>query len=448
MENPLEHAGVLELRPVAAANLLVAVAVGMAVPAAHIETFAVGSVVGVTGLIEANHIRPELVVVRALRVVHHVRRVAARGPHVDLQAHHVPGLAQARLGLGEPEELQMEAAPLHPEGLEHRLARFAQVRRHLGGHIVVHRAPVVHHLHDGNRRDVAGTEENLPLAVHDAVEGADHTGHVLLQQVGRVQIGVQQPLQIRVIADGHIAYGAHAAVGLGHHGIAHGPGEGAGRGLVAVEQMPAGGGDPRLLVEGLHGALVLHGVEGFGHQAAGDVEVLPQPGVLLQPVLVVALQKVNFSVFKGEIGNRTEHLVVILHAAHPVVFAQGVPELGVKLVVGRVADAQHVYPVGAQAHTEVPVAVGEGGGDKDEIHDETSLFTLKLEKGTPKRPLLRPLGTAYLILPLYFNAGLRPEGPLALVLDWSFVVNFLALAFFLPVLTLMLKLTLPFFTGA
>ena len=141
-----------------------------------------------------------------------------------------------------------------------------------------------------------------------------------------------------------------------------------------MDQVIAGHGDTGLDVELLHLGLVLDAGHIGGLEAGGDVEVGAQLGVPLQPVLIVGLQPVNAAVLEGEEGHSAVDLVIVLQAAHLVIFGQAVLQLAAQLVIGLVADAQHVQTVFLQLMAELPVICGEVGGNEDQIFHYDSSF--------------------------------------------------------------------------
>ena len=98
------------------------------------------------------------------------------------------------------------------------------------------------------------------------------------------------------------------------------------------------------------------------------VEIVAQPGVLLQPVFVHRLDPVDLAVPEREVRHGAVDLVVILQRIHLVVFRQGTLEVVLQAVVGRIADAQHVDAVSTQPVAEVPIGVREVRRDEDEVH--------------------------------------------------------------------------------
>ena len=159
---------------------------------------------------------------------------------------------------------------------------------------------------------------------------------------------------------------AHTVIGLYHHRVAHLVDELLAA-LEVIHHVVASGGDASLLVVLLHLALVLDAGHIGGLEAGGDVEIGAQGCVPLQPVFVVGLQPVDAAVLEGEERHGAVDLVVVFQTAHLVVFVQAVLQLGLQLVVGLVADAQHVHAVVLQLTAELPVVGGEVGGDKNKI---------------------------------------------------------------------------------
>ena len=90
-------------------------------------------------------------------------------------------------------------------------------------------------------------------------------------------------------------------------------------------------------------------------KAAFDMEIRAQAGVALQPVFVVALQPVDAPVAKDEEGHRAVYLVIVFQTGYLVILVEAVLELGRKLVIGLIADTQHVEPVVFQLPAELPV---------------------------------------------------------------------------------------------
>ena len=156
---------------------------------------------------------------------------------------------------------------------------------------------------------------------------------------------------------------AHAVVRLDHHRVAHLRHKGLAACKV-IHHVVAGGGDTGLLIVLLHLALVLDAGHIRGLEAAGDVEIGAQGGISLQPVFIVGLQPIDAAILEGD---GAVYLVVVFQAVHLVVLVQACLQLRLQLLVGLVADAQHVQAVVLQFPAELPVVRGEVGGDKNKV---------------------------------------------------------------------------------
>ena len=208
------------------------------------------------------------------------------------------------------------------------------------------------------------------MGVDDGIVAVHLGAHELLHDVGHIRVLLllvgQKFLQLLVAGKAVGIRSAHAVVRLDHHRVAHL----LHKGLAArkiVHHVVAGGGDTGLLVVLLHLTLVLDAGHIRGLEAAGDVEIGAQGGIPLQPVFIVGLQPVDAAILEGEKGHGAVHLVVVFQAVHLVVLVQACLQLGLQLLVGLVADAQHVQAVVFQFPAELPVVRGEVGGDKNKV---------------------------------------------------------------------------------
>lgn len=120
-----------------------------------------------------------------------------------------------------------------------------------------------------------------------------------------------------------------------------------------------------------HDRLVLKLGDLFRLNPGGNVKVAAQAGVLLQPVFVVALYPVNFSIFESEKAHRTDHLIIVFHVTDAVVLCQRGFQPGRQRIKGCVTDAQHIDTVGMEAVTEIPVVFGEIRRNEHKIHTKS-----------------------------------------------------------------------------
>ena len=107
------------------------------------------------------------------------------------------------------------------------------------------------------------------------------------------------------------------------------------------------------------------------------MEVGAQGSVPFQPVFIVGLQPVDAAMLEGEEGHSAVDLIVIFQTAHLVVFVQAVLQLRLQLIIGLVADAQHIHAIVLQLPAELPVVGGEVRRDKNKILHDFPLSSIK-----------------------------------------------------------------------
>ncbi len=354
-------------------DLVVVQLVPTAVPAA-IEGAEV-VIAGALGVaVKGHHIRPDLIHIRLLGVVVHIRGVAAGGAHVDFQTDDITLPAQALLVLVQHKELQMDKPGFDAEGFHRGKARLANLLRQLLHQIVDGVASLVHNVHQRQRRNVAGFKEHLPLGIHNAVEGLNIAVDIFFHDIDGAVLRGHKPADILVGEQLVGVVGPHAVVRLDHYRVAHDVRK-LQRILQSLHQVVPGSGNTGLGVVLLHNGLKLDSVHLMKLGAGGDIEFRPQPGIPHEPILIVGLQPVDFAIFEGKIGHGLENLVVILQAGNLIVFMEGVPQFLKQAVIGAVADAQDPHSVILQFPTEFPVGHGKVGGDKNKVFHVLFLFS-------------------------------------------------------------------------
>ena len=101
-----------------------------------------------TALIKSNHIGPDLIDIRRMRKVHHIRRIGTGRAHVDLKARIVADLAEAAASLLQTEEFKMNETALHAERLDGAAAELAKRLRHIRADRIFQIDVIDHHIHD------------------------------------------------------------------------------------------------------------------------------------------------------------------------------------------------------------------------------------------------------------------------------------------------------------
>ena len=107
----------------------------------------------------------------------------------------------------------------------------------------------------------------------------------------------------------------------------------------------------------LHDGFILETRHLPGFQAGVDVEISPEPGILLEPVFIVGFEPVDPAVAVSEIAYSPHHFIVIFQGLHLVIFCQCVAEVRMEIVIIRVSDAEYVDTVVLEAHAEITIDI-------------------------------------------------------------------------------------------
>ena len=261
-----------------------------------------------------------------MRVVHHVRRVAARRAHVDLEADEIALLAEAFLVLGEAEELEMNEAAAHAKRLDRRAASAAQRLRHVSCRVVREIELLEHDVHDGWRPGRRRLEERLGVRVEDGIVGEDLAVDEFLHDVRhRLRLRRVEVREFIVAVELVGIAGADAVVRLDDDRVADHVREVAAclerRDLVQARRRHA-----CLCIVRLHGRLVLDAVNVVVLLARRHMEIRAQARILLEPELVIRLDPVNLTVFEREEAHGPHHLLVVVEMRQVVILRQRILE--------------------------------------------------------------------------------------------------------------------------
>ncbi len=326
-------------------DLLMGMEVGYLPPAAHKGAEARRRPAFIPQAVVDHHIGEILIAVGAVGEIDHVRGGASGRAHIDLQPDDLSLFAQIVVIPGQAEKFQMDEAAADPERLQTGAPARLQILRQLVHNVEMDGMVVVDAVHDGDGGDVSGLEKDASFAVYNGVVGADLSRHQLLHNIRNGRKVAEETLQVLFVVDPPGVRGAHTGIRFYDDRVADLPDKGEGA-LKITDHMVAGSGDAGPFVALLHAGFEFDQRHVFRHQPGGDVKILPKPGVLHEPVFVVALQPVDLSVAEGEKGHRPEHVFVIFHILDPVVFGQGAAQRGREGVVGRISNAQYVDAVG------------------------------------------------------------------------------------------------------
>ena len=122
--------------PVTLQNLLMGMDIAVTVTPAGIDSAGMLPAVGELPLVVGHHVCPDLIHVRGMGKVNHVRRIAPGRTHIDLQPHEIAHFPQSRLCLGQTEELQMDETAPHAKGLDGSASHALQFHRRMGCRVV------------------------------------------------------------------------------------------------------------------------------------------------------------------------------------------------------------------------------------------------------------------------------------------------------------------------
>ena len=146
----------------------------------------------------------------------------------------------------------------------------------------------------------------------------------------------------------------HAVIWLGNDGPADSFGESLGLRYIC-RHTPAGGGDTGFLEVGFHHGFALKLFDLSGFNTGGDIKICPQAGILFQPIFIVAFYPVNLAILESEKAHGAQHFIIVFHVVHTVILGQCAFEQGGQRFVRGIANAKHIYAIGTQAVTKIPV---------------------------------------------------------------------------------------------
>ena len=90
-------------------------------------------------------------------------------------------------------------------------------------------------------------------------------------------------------------------------------------------------------------------------KTAGDIKICPQAGILFQPIFIVAFYPVDLAILESEKAHGAQHFIIVFHVVHTVILGQCAFEQGGQRFVRGIANAKHIYAIGTQAVTKIPV---------------------------------------------------------------------------------------------
>ena len=95
---------------------------------------------------------------------------------------------------------------------------------------------------------------------------------------------------------------------------------------------------------------------------------------MLQPILVIALQKVNLTVLMYKESNRAIDLVIVFKIIYAVILGKRISEFFPEFKVRAIAYAENVEAVVCKLATKFPVINGEIWRNKDKVFHVNSFY--------------------------------------------------------------------------
>ena len=307
-----------------------------------------------TNRVKGDHIRPVLVDVCTVGKVDHIRCESAGRTQVYLQGDHTALFAKIVVIPGQAEKLKMNKTAFDAECRYTPAACFAQVIFYLFFNIEDSAPLCIYGIHDRFHGVISGFQERVPFAVDDGIVGIDISGDKLFHNVLDAPVSrFMKTLQIIFVAELKSIDSSDTFVRFYYYRIAYLLNEGQALRKIC-HQVKTSTGNLCLCIVFFHAGFALDDGEVFRPHTR-DIEILPQSRVLLQPVLIVALESVDFSVFETEEGDRAVHLIIVFHRVDPIILCQGSLKCIVEGIIGGIPDSQHVDPVRVQLNTEISV---------------------------------------------------------------------------------------------
>ena len=266
---------------------------------------------------------------------------AASGKGQTRDAVEVTALSDTFLILRKTEELEMEETAFYIECFQSTAACASDFFRDLFIDIIETGSSLVDHVHDRFCGNMTCREEDSALRIANSVKCRDFPFNELFHNIRDFRFISEELFHFVITADFPCCLRTDAAVrfyndritGHFHEGI----------GVIHVRHhLPSGRHDPclRIVLFHLGFASIAHDL--ICLQTGRDIEIRSQSGILLHPVLVIALDPIHFPVSGREITHRAYHLVIIFQIAYLIVFCQGIFQLPVQVIIRSVANSQYI----------------------------------------------------------------------------------------------------------
>ena len=313
-----------------------------------------------------DHFRVNLKDIGRLGDIHHIRIMAAGGPHIYLHHGIIPGLPDAVIVLCNIDELKMDKPPVCPEGLYGLPSQFEQSFGNVRGRVKMNVLVILNGIQD-RRIGAHGFKQRLTVLTDDSVIGTDISGQEFLHHIGnrrqliikRDQVVLRLKLHRSICADTDIRLYDHRIADCGCKLPSC---------LEVRDNVLARGGDACFQKYFLHGGFLHKFPDSVLPGADSNIEIRPQTRVCREPVFIQGFQPVYPAVFMDKKRGGPIYLVILFKGIDIIILCQGVFELIVELIVGHISDSEHIYSKPVQTVTEICTGDGVGGGNKNKIH--------------------------------------------------------------------------------
>jgi len=132
--------------------------------------------------------------------------------------------------------------------------------------------------------------------------------------------------------------------------------------------MLARGWDPCSLIYRLHGSLAFPKSKLMRDDSCGDVEILTELCVKLEPVLIVGFDPVNAAIPESQESNSPVDLAIVFERIDFVILSQRIFNSFAQRIIRSIANAKNGHTIVVQPVAEMPVILGEIRRNKYEVH--------------------------------------------------------------------------------
>ena len=332
--------------------------------------------------VRRHHIRPNLVHIGGMGVIHHIHRPAPRRPHIDLHPDELALLADALLVVVQAEKLHVHEAAPNLKGPYGGAPRLSQIIGHLRRDVIGKILLLVDNFQNGRRPHRHRLKQRLALGIDNRVVRINIPAQKLLRDIRHGILFPEEPLQFRRRLDAVRILRAHADIRLHDNRIADLPRERLRLPHRGNHRVPRRG-DMRAQIIRLHRRLVAEPLHLRRLQPRRHIKIRAQERVLLQKQLIVRLDPIDFPVLIGKVRHRPKLLVVIRKRLNKVIIGQRISHILIEGLQRTVPNTQHRDPFLLQPIAKQPIIRRIIGRNKNKIHElpPSMIKAIKIQTG-------------------------------------------------------------------